>query len=150
MSNYPISLMEFSDVLRKMDISDISVASIRQCQAVGQEIEGITGEPFVHLEMGIPGINLHDIGVNAQEKALEMGKAVYCVGKAIYAMPGLAENGSQDTLDHFWNDPRLPDKDLLGDFERIVRCRTLVNGNFYHGEGRGIAVQGCARRLLQQ
>ena len=73
MSNYPISLMEFSDVLRKMDISDISVASIRQCQAVGQEIEGITGEPFVHLEMGIPGINLHDIGVNAQEKALEMG-----------------------------------------------------------------------------
>ncbi len=75
MSNYPISLMEFSDVLRKMDISDISVASIRQCQAVGQEIEGITGEPLVHLEMGIPGINLHDIGVKAQEKALEMGKA---------------------------------------------------------------------------
>ncbi len=82
--------------------------------------------------------------------ALELGKAVYCVGKAIYAMPGLAENGAQDTLDHFWNDPRLPDKDLLGDFERIVRCRTLVNGNFYHGEGRRLAVQGCARRLMQQ
>ncbi|MBR4423809.1 MAG: capsular biosynthesis protein, partial [Mailhella sp.] len=61
----------------------------------------------------------------------------------------LAENGDQDSLDHFWSAPRLPDRDLLRDFERIVRCRTLVNGNFYYGEGLKLAVQGCARRLLQ-
>ena len=75
MSKYPISEKQFSDLLRSMDISDISLASIRQCQAVGLEMENITGEPVVHLEMGIPGINLHNIGVNAQEEALEKGMA---------------------------------------------------------------------------
>jgi len=73
--NYPISMMQYSDVLRKMDIEDISKASIRQCQAASFAIEELTGEPFVHLEMGIPGINAHDIGVAAQKKALDMGKA---------------------------------------------------------------------------
>ena len=75
MSKYPISEKQFSDLLRSMDISDISLASIRQCQAVGLEMENITGEPVVHLEMGIPGINLHNIGVNAQKEALEKGMA---------------------------------------------------------------------------
>lgn len=73
--NYPISMMQYSDVLRKMDIEDISTSSIRQCQAVSFAIEELTGEPFVHLEMGIPGINAHDIGVAAQKKALDLGKA---------------------------------------------------------------------------
>ncbi len=82
--------------------------------------------------------------------ALEMGKAVYCVGKSIYAMPGLAENGQQDSLAHFWSEPRKPDSQLLSDFEKIVRCRTLVNGNFYYGEGMDSAVRGCAERLLGQ
>ena len=72
---YPISMMQYSDVLRRMDIQDVSKASIRQCQAVSFAIEELTGEPFVHLEMGIPGINVHDIGVAAQKKALDLGKA---------------------------------------------------------------------------
>lgn len=93
MSKYPISLMQFSDVLRKLDIDDISQASIRQCQAVGQEIESLTGEPFVHLEMGIPGINAHDIGVRAQEDALERGKAK--LYPAIGGIKPLKENASR-------------------------------------------------------
>ena len=82
-------------------------------------------------------------------QALEMGKSVYCVGKAIYAMPGLAENGAQDSLAHFWKSPLAPDSKLLRDFEKVVRCRTLINGNFYFGEGMKLAVQGCADKLLK-
>ncbi len=93
MSKYPISLMQFSAILRQQDIQDISKATIRQCVSVGNEIEAITGEPFVHLEMGVPGINAHDIGIKAQEKALEMGKAK--VYPSIYGLPALKQNASR-------------------------------------------------------
>lgn len=82
-------------------------------------------------------------------QALEQGKAVYCVGQAVYAMPGLAENSREDSLAHFWHDPRVPDASLLADFEKIVRCRTLVNGNFYCGEGLDMAIRGCADRICR-
>lgn len=80
-------------------------------------------------------------------QALQMGKAVYCVGKSVYAMPGLAENSKEASLAEFWHLSHKPDPALLSAFEKIVRCKTLVNGNFYHGEGMKMAVQGCADRL---
>lgn len=80
-------------------------------------------------------------------QALEQGKAVYCVGRAIYAMPGLAEDWKQKELSEFWTTYRSPDKKLLQRFERLLRGRTLVNGNFYYGKGMELAVQGCADRL---
>ena len=80
-------------------------------------------------------------------QALQMGKAVYCVGKSVYAMPGLAENSKEASLSEFWHLSHKPDPALLSAFEKIVRCKTLVNGNFYHGEGMEMAVQGCANRL---
>ena len=80
-------------------------------------------------------------------QALQMGKAVYCVGQSIYAMKGLAENRQEDSLDHFWNQYQQPNPELLAEFEKIVRCRTLVNGNFYYGQGLEMALQGCADRL---
>lgn len=93
MSNYPISQLVYSALLRKMDIPDISRVSIRQCQAVGMEIEAITGEPSVHLEMGIPGINVHDIGVEAQKKALDMGRAKSY--PSVGGIKPLKDNGSR-------------------------------------------------------
>ena len=80
-------------------------------------------------------------------QALELGKAVYCVGRAIYAMPGLAQNAEEIPLSRFWEEFRGPDKALLEDFERLLLSRTLVNGNFYFGDGMKMAVQGCAARL---
>ena len=80
-------------------------------------------------------------------QALELGKAEYCVGRAIYAMPGLAENREQTELADFWKSYREPDRDLLQQFERLLLDRTLVNGNFYYGAGMKQAVRGCADRL---
>ena len=81
-------------------------------------------------------------------QALELGKPVYCVGKAIYAMPGLAENSKEDSLAAFWNASRAPEPELLRDFEKVVRCHTLINGNFYYGEGLNLAISGCIKRIL--
>ena len=81
-------------------------------------------------------------------QALEQGKPVFCVGTAVYAMAGLAENAGEDSLDHFWNSHRRPDMGLVRDFRKAVHRHALVNGNFYYGEGRKAAVQGCAARLM--
>ncbi|WP_346666533.1 capsular biosynthesis protein [uncultured Mailhella sp.] len=80
-------------------------------------------------------------------QALEQGKAVYCVGKSIYAIPGLAQSVEDMPLARFWKEFRAPDMGLLRDFERILLSFALVNGNFYFGEGMCMAVQGCADRL---
>ena len=93
MSKFPIPSSKFSDLLRNMDISDISLATIRQCQSVGQELEAMTNEPIVHLEMGIPGINVHHIGTNAQKEALDKGKAK--LYPAAGGIKSLKENASR-------------------------------------------------------
>ncbi len=80
-------------------------------------------------------------------QALEQGRAVYCVGRAIYAMPGLAQSAEEIPLSRFWTEFRVPDMDLLQDFERLLLSHALVNGNFYFGNGIRMAVQGCAERL---
>lgn len=82
-------------------------------------------------------------------QALEQGKAVYCVGRAIYAMPGLAQSAETCSLSRFWTAYRSPDAALLRDFEKLLLCRALVNGNFYFDRGLEMAVEGCADRLEQ-
>ena len=51
-----ISKETFNGVLKGMDIADISRATIRQCVNATQELERISGEKYVHLEFGVPGI----------------------------------------------------------------------------------------------
>ena len=71
----PISEKDLQNVLKDIDISDINHATIRQCVNVAHELEHISGDKFVHLEFGIPGINACEIGVAAQKKALDEGVA---------------------------------------------------------------------------
>ena len=66
----PISEKDLQNVLKDMDISDINHATIRQCVNVAHELEHISGDKFVHLEFGIPGINACEVGIAAQKKAL--------------------------------------------------------------------------------
>ena len=40
------------EVLRGMNIKDLASATIRQCVNTAQELERVSGEGFVHLEMG--------------------------------------------------------------------------------------------------
>lgn len=66
------------EVLRGMNIQNLSNATIRQCVNTAQELERISGESFVHLEFGVPGIKASQFGVDMQKLALDYGiAAVY-------------------------------------------------------------------------
>ena len=89
----PVSRQVVDEVLRSLDIADIGHATIRQCVNVSHELERISGEKFVHLEFGIPGLKACGIGVEAQMRALEDGVAsVYPPACGIKEMK---ENGSR-------------------------------------------------------
>ena len=89
----PISIEAFNRVLAEMDIDDISRTSIRQCSMVGSKLEAIQGEPFSHLEIGVPGIPACTIGVEAQKKAIEAGYV--SIYPPVQGIPELKKNASR-------------------------------------------------------
>lgn len=89
----PISRQSIDEVLRRLDIADIGRTTIRQCVNVSHELEKISGEKFVHLEFGIPGLNACKIGLDAQKKALDSGDA--SVYPPACGINELKENGSR-------------------------------------------------------
>ena len=70
-----ISKESLDGVLGEMQIKDIAHATIRQCVNTAQELERISGESFVHLEFGVPGIKASQFGVDMQKLALDAGIA---------------------------------------------------------------------------
>lgn len=89
----PISRQAVDEVLQRLDIADIGRTTIRQCVNVSHELEWISGEKFVHLEFGIPGLNACKVGLDAQKEALDNGAAsVYPPSCGINE---LKENGSR-------------------------------------------------------
>lgn len=71
MLNKPIEKSVLDGILKNMDISNISNATIRQCVAVANKLEESCGEEFIHLEIGVPGILACPTGIEAQKKALD-------------------------------------------------------------------------------
>lgn len=89
----PVSKNAIDEVLSRLDIADIGRTTIRQCVNVAHELETLSGERFVHLEFGIPGLPACQKGIDAQKKALDSGEAsVYPPACGIRA---LKENGSR-------------------------------------------------------
>ncbi|QLA12774.1 capsular biosynthesis protein [Desulfolutivibrio sulfodismutans DSM 3696] len=80
-------------------------------------------------------------------EALALDRPVFSLGRAPYAMPGLAATQTDSTLDEFWTDPHHPDPRLLRDFVKILLHKALVLGNFYTDWGIELAVEGSLRRL---
>lgn len=73
--NIPFDKKTVDDVLKKMHIQAVGDATIRQTVALSEELEKITGQKFVHLEMGSPGLEASRIGIEAQKEALDNGVA---------------------------------------------------------------------------
>lgn len=90
---WPISRHSIDEVLQRLDITDIGRTTIRQCVNVSHELEWISGEKFVHLEFGIPGMNACRTGLEAQKKALDSGAA--SVYPPACGLRELKENGSR-------------------------------------------------------
>ncbi|MBP5690572.1 MAG: pyridoxal phosphate-dependent aminotransferase, partial [Bacteroidaceae bacterium] len=63
------------DYLKSIEVTDLNKASIRQVLACELNAEKVTGQEFIHFEMGVPGIPPAAVGIKAQKEALDRGVA---------------------------------------------------------------------------
>ena len=89
----PITQEQLDAVLSRLQIPDITSATIRQIATVANEIEKETGEKFVHLELGNPGLPPEQVGIEAECAALHKGVAAKYPDVA--GIPELKENASE-------------------------------------------------------
>jgi aspartate/methionine/tyrosine aminotransferase len=62
-------------VFRDLRIPDPGQATIREIVALVNRVEEQTGEKFIRMEMGVPGLKPSKVGVEAEIRALEKGVA---------------------------------------------------------------------------
>jgi len=75
MKNTPINYDIVTQKVKESGLTEVGSASIREIKKLVNEIEKATGEEFIRMEMGIPGLPASQYGVKAQIKALEDGVA---------------------------------------------------------------------------
>lgn len=88
----PVSPQGLRDIMDAMGIANIGSATIRQIVALASRLEQPFGEPFVHLEMGNPGLPASQIGIDAEARALASGVAAKYPN--ISGIPQLKKAGS--------------------------------------------------------
>ncbi|WJR69608.1 hypothetical protein QTA58_00035 [Neorhizobium sp. CSC1952] len=77
-------------------------------------------------------------------QSLRLGIPTIALGSAIYNVRGLTH---QDGLDSFWRHPEAIDTELLADFVKALAGTIQVKGNFYHEEGRKVAIETIVARV---
>lgn len=75
MTNSPVSSEVIENKIKQLGITDAGKASIREIVALVNLVEEETGEKFVRMEMGVPGLPPSKIGVEAEIEALKRGVA---------------------------------------------------------------------------
>jgi len=75
MKNTPINSEIVSQKIKESGIKNIGFATIREIVKVINNIEKETGEKFIRMEMGVPGISVSNIAVEAEIEALRKGYA---------------------------------------------------------------------------
>lgn len=72
---FPVDNQVLDNILEKLQIPDISSATIRQICAVAARLEEEAGEKCVHLEIGNPGLPAESIGIEKECEVLHSGVA---------------------------------------------------------------------------
>jgi len=75
MKDTPIPYEVVSRHIKESNIRNIGRASIREIKRLINGIEKETGQRYVRMEMGVPGLEAAQIGVQAEIKALQAGVA---------------------------------------------------------------------------
>lgn len=73
--NTPLDFNVVTEAIDSMGLGDFSQATIRDIQALSKTLEEKTGQPVIHLEMGVPGLQPSDIALKAEQEALANGCA---------------------------------------------------------------------------
>ena len=73
MKSTPIPSKVVNEVIDAFGIRPAGKASIRELVKIVNDIEGITGEEYIRMEMGVPGLDPTFVGTEAEMIALRMG-----------------------------------------------------------------------------
>ncbi|MDY7029630.1 MAG: pyridoxal phosphate-dependent aminotransferase [Spirochaetota bacterium] len=73
--NTPINAEVVSRKIKESGLTDMGQASIREIVRLVFDIEAETGDKYIRMEMGVPGLPAPEIGINAQIEALKKGVA---------------------------------------------------------------------------
>jgi aspartate/methionine/tyrosine aminotransferase len=71
----PIDYDVVTSKINELGIGDLGHAKIREIVKVVNEIEKATGEKYIRMEMGVPGLEPVDVGTAAEIEALKKGVA---------------------------------------------------------------------------
>ena len=71
----PINYNVVKDKIKESGLPVVGNGTIREIVRIVNNIENETGEKFVRMEMGVPGINPPEIAINAEMEALKKGLA---------------------------------------------------------------------------
>jgi aspartate/methionine/tyrosine aminotransferase len=91
--NTPIDFKTVTEKIRESKLEDVGIATIREIKKLVDNIEKATGERFVRMEMGIPGLPATQIGLDAEIEALRKGVA--SVYPDIFGIPELKREASR-------------------------------------------------------
>lgn len=72
---FPLSQESMASAIKRLSILDLSSATIRQICSLANELEKEAEDRMVHLEIGNPGLEAENIGVEAEINALRSGIA---------------------------------------------------------------------------
>lgn len=71
----PINYEIVNRIIRDSNLPNVGKASIREIKKIIDLIQKETGEEFIRMEMGIPGLPACEVGINAEIAALKNGVA---------------------------------------------------------------------------
>jgi len=75
MNNTPIPYDIVKAKIEESKLSKVGKASIREVVSLVNKIEAASGQKFIRMEMGVPGLEPTEIGINAEIEALKRGVA---------------------------------------------------------------------------
>ncbi|MCL2102619.1 MAG: capsular biosynthesis protein [Syntrophorhabdaceae bacterium] len=119
-----------------------SLGAARSCSERLRFLEDASTESLINRCKGVVLCN-STVGLSA----LKAGKAVYCLGDAVYAIPGLAVSKHEMPLSRFWTELPAPDAALLEDFIHVLKVTALIPGNFFSLSGIEDTVAATLRRM---
>lgn len=93
MKDTPINYEVVSRHIKESRIRSIGSATIREIKRLISGIEKETGEKFVRMEMGVPGLAPAEVGVQAEIEALKNGVAA--LYPDIEGLPALKKEASR-------------------------------------------------------
>ncbi len=93
MKNTPIDSSVVGDKIKNSGLSSLDNASIREIVKLVNQIEKETGEKYIRMEMGVPGLPSPAVGIEAEKAALDSG--VTALYPNIEGLPELKEETSR-------------------------------------------------------